>query len=92
MANESQAVILSELRSAATEFHQAVYKIRQLRDRFDAFGGEPAFKGAGKLFNADGTGQLIAYDDFLGMFTGESAAVLDTEYPALVAVAARARG
>lgn len=92
MANESQSVILGELRNAATQFHDAVYKIRELRDRFDAFGGTPGFKGVGKLF-ADDTTPVggILYPDFLGMFTGESTAVLDSEYPALVAVAARAR-
>lgn len=93
MANESQAVILGELRNAATEFHEAIYKIRALRDRFDAFGGTPAFKGVNKLF-ADDTTPVggIVFPDFLGVFTGEATAVLDSEYPALVAVAARARG
>jgi hypothetical protein len=93
MANESQAVILSELRNAATQFHEAIYKIRELRDRFDAFGGEPAFKGASKLFVDDTTpvGGIV-FPDFLGVFTGESAAAADSEYPALVAVTARARG
>lgn len=92
MANESQAVILSELRNQASAIHEAIEEIKELRDRFNAFGGEPAFKGAGKLFAVDGSGQAIPYDDFYGVFSGFGAMEADTEFPAWLAVIARARG
>jgi len=91
MANESQAAVLSEYRARCTEIHEAIEELKELRERFDALGGDPAFKGAGKLFAADGSGQLIPYDDFLGGFNALGALEVDTEWPAFVAVIARAR-
>jgi hypothetical protein len=92
MANEREAVILSELRNQASAIHEAVEELLELRDRFNALGGDPSFHGAGKLFNVDGTGQIIAYDDFLGVFNALGALEGDSEWPAFLAVIARARG
>lgn len=92
MANEREAVILGELRSQASDIHEAVEELLELRDRFNALGGDPNFKGAGKLFAADGTGQVIPYADFLGVFNALGALEADSEWPAFLAVIARARG
>lgn len=94
MANEDKKAILDELRNVATQVHMGIYKIRELRDRFDAHGGEPAFKGAGKLFNADGTPTVgtLPWDDFYGSFAGLGASEAQAAFLAWVAVLARARG
>lgn len=91
MANESQSAILSEYRSRCTEMHEAIEELLELRDRFNALGGAPNFQGAGKLFAVDGSGQLIPYADFIGGFNALGAMEGDTEWPAFVAVLARAR-
>lgn len=92
MANEREAVVLGDVRSAATALHEAIYDVLKARDRFNALGGTPGFQGAGKLFAADGSGQAIPFVDFLGLFNAVGAAEADSEWPALVAQAARTRG
>lgn len=92
MANEREAVILGELRSQATNIHEAIEELLELRDRFNALGGAPNFQGAGKLFAADGSGQVVSFDDFLGVFNALGALEADSEWPAFLAVIARARG
>lgn len=91
MANEQQADVLSAARTAATSLHEAFYKLIQANDRFNALGGSPGFQGAGKLFLGDGSGQEIPFADFLGLFTARGAMEGDTEWPAFLAVVARAR-
>jgi hypothetical protein len=91
MANEQQATILSEARQTATVLHEGYYKLLQLRDRFNALGGTPGFQGTGKLFAADGSGQLVPFADFLGEFNALGALEGDTEWPAFLAVIARLR-
>jgi hypothetical protein len=62
-----------------------------LRARFDALGGTTGFQGTGKLFAADGSGQVLPYTDFLGVFNALGALEADTEWPAFLSALARAR-
>lgn len=91
MANTQQANVLSETRAIATVFSEAFAKLVHLRTRFNSLGGDSGFKGTGKLFAADGSGQEIPYDDFLGIFNALGALEADTEEPAFIAVVERAR-
>lgn len=97
MANEREAVVLSELRNAASELHLAIYKVLELRDRFNALGGTAGFQGASKLFAADGSGQVIPFSDFIGEFNSIGALEGTVGTPAaawsaMIANTARVRG
>lgn len=92
MANSRQATVLAEVRAVCAEIDDNFAKLRQLRARFDAFGGTNGFKGNGLLFDVDGNGQELPYDDFYGCFTGLGAMEGDDEFPSFLAVVQRARG
>lgn len=97
MANERENVVYNELRSASTDMHLAIYKYLVSRDRFNALGGTPGFQGAGKLFAADGSGQVIPFSDFLGAYNslGTLEGTVGTPaaaWAAFIANAARVRG
>ncbi|MGE0454451.1 MAG: hypothetical protein AB7Q30_13065 [Vicinamibacteria bacterium] len=66
--NAREASVLAETRATSAQLDELVADLDQLRSRFNALGGTPAFEGAGLLFDAGGSGQEVPFNDFLGIF------------------------
>lgn len=67
-ANTREASVLAETRATSAQLDELVADLKQLRSRFDALGGAAGFQGAGLLFAADGSGQEVPFNDFLGVY------------------------